>query len=41
VSPNGGDTHAPSKMTGCLVLSSILLVFLIGVAVGFALGRGL
>jgi hypothetical protein len=41
VSPNGGDTHPPPRMTGCLVLTSILLIFLIGVAVGFALGRGL
>jgi hypothetical protein len=42
VTPNGGtETPSPRRTEGCLVLAAVALVFLIGVAVGFFLCKGL
>ena len=41
MSPNGGDTHPPKNMAGCMVFAGIFLVFAIGVVVGFVLCKGL
>ncbi|MDQ1438780.1 MAG: hypothetical protein QOK43_2409 [Acidimicrobiaceae bacterium] len=39
MTPKGGDTRPPGRMAGAMVLMSVLLVFAIGVGVGYIIGR--
>ncbi|MDQ1444494.1 MAG: hypothetical protein QOI20_958 [Acidimicrobiaceae bacterium] len=39
MSANGGEQRPPGRMAGAMVLMSVLLVFAIGVGVGYVIGR--